>query len=282
MTRTRLRALTAGSVAALLLLPLSACGSDKGADNGSAADDNSPAASSSSVTSSPDTSETTAADDTSDPSGASLDKDTFANAMAKAIAEKKSAHMAMDMGAAFSMSGDVDYGGDAPEMKMTMDMGAQRASMILVDGAFYLQLPGLTPEGKWAQIDKSNPQMAPLLEQMDSFGPQSTVEVMKKGVRDLRLVGQEQVDGVQTDHYKVTVDTKAAVGAMGSLGEQAKQADLPPEITYDLYLDADNLMRRVTMDLMGQQLVINMTDWGKKVDVAAPPAAQVVQLGAAG
>jgi hypothetical protein len=65
---------------------------------------------------------------------------------------------------------------------------------------------------------------------------------------------------------------------MGALGQQAGQTELPDEMTYDLYLDDENLMRRVSIDLTGQKLVVNATDWGKDVDIDAPPAADVVEL----
>ncbi|HET7682481.1 MAG TPA: LppX_LprAFG lipoprotein [Marmoricola sp.] len=258
MFTMRLRALTAGSAAALLLLPLSGCGSDTG--DGVAAD----AARTSSGTSTD--------------GGPALDKDDFAEAMAKAIAEKESAHVTMDMGAAFSMSGDVDYGGDSPEMKMTMDLGTQQAAMVLADGAFFLQLPGLTPAGKWTRIDQDDPRLGALAKQMDGFGPEGTVKVMEQGIRDIELVGHERIDGESTDHYKVTIDTAAARDAMGALGQQAGQADLPQEMTYDLYLDDEDLMRRVTIDLGSQKLVVNATDWGKDVDIDAPETADVVEL----
>jgi hypothetical protein len=65
---------------------------------------------------------------------------------------------------------------------------------------------------------------------------------------------------------------------MGALGQQAGQADLPQEMTYDLYLDDEDLMRRVTIDLGSQKLVVNATDWGKDVDIDAPETADVVEL----
>lgn len=273
MTDTRARAVAAGAVAALFLAPLAACGSD---EKPSATKH--PASASSSVT--PDASESAepSADDSSPSpaSGSTVDADDFAELITAAIAQKKTAHMTMDMGSALRAEGDVRYGESGSEMRMTMGMGGQDMTMLVTGGTLYLQMPGMTPAGKWAKVDKDNPAMGQLVEQMDAMGPTGSLEVMKKGLQDVRLVGKEDVKGEELNHYKVTVDPKAAADAMGALGKRA--GDLPSSIAYDLYLDDDNLMRRVVIDISGQQMVMELSDWGKPVDIKAPPAGDVVEL----
>ena len=96
--------------------------------------------------------------------------------------------------------------------------------------------------------------------------------------------GEETVAGETTCHYTLQVDTAAAMATMG--GRLPK--GMPDTITYDMWLDDSDLMRRIEFDLgamMGAQgsgdsggMVMTMDDWGKPVTVKAPPAKDLVEM----
>jgi hypothetical protein len=83
-------------------------------------------------------------------------------------------------------------------------------------------------------------------------------------------------------HYVLTVDSKKAAKAQG----QRWQQGMPDTISYDLWLDGSDLMRRIEFDLgavTGGQagsggMVMTMSDWGEPVTVEAPPASAIVEM----
>ena len=58
------------------------------------------------------------------------------------------------------------------------------------------------------------------------------------------------------------------------------QSGLPKTVDYDLWLDQDDLMRRIefTVPGGGGGMTMTMSDWGKPVTVKAPPPGAVMQM----
>lgn len=219
--------------------------------------------------------------------GGHLDEDTLVDAISTGPLKAGSAHLSMTMDGAMALSaeGDVSYRDGGPEMSMRMDipqMGAGKMELRLVDGILYLTIPTLTPAGKFLRIDpqdKSNPLTKSFGSLSDQMDPLASIAAMKTAVRDVSFVGSEQVDGVDTDRYRVTVDTAAMTKAM----KQKSVAGMPETLTYDLWLDSDDLLRRLRFELAGQKVEMTMSKWGEPVSVQAPPPAELVdpsQLGA--
>ena len=131
-----------------------------------------------------------------------------------------------------------------------------------------------TLEGwKYLKIDRSDPAMGNLLDQMSSFGPESSVSAMQGAVQDVEYAGTDTVDGTKVDKYQVTVDSSSLAK---TLGAGAGSADLPKTVSYDLYVDQDHLMRRIDMTVNKQHIVMTVNKWGEPVEIAAPPASQVM------
>ncbi len=265
----RLAAIAAGAV--LLAAPLAGCGSsdEKSGD--------AKAGSSASSTTSPSPADETSSSASSTPSSGSsapADPDAreaqaFLARVTKAMREGKTAHLVLAIGSSMTADADVAYRGDKTAMRMTMSAGNQNVQVILLDGAMYLQQAA---GGKYVKIDKSDPAMGALLDQFNSFTPQESLNQVKGGVTKVTKVGTEKIDGKNFDKYALTVDTKAI---SGGLGTAASQANLPKTVTYAMYVDGDDLLRRVSMDVAGQKVVMNVTDWGKSIKIEAPPASQV-------
>ena len=279
MQITRHRSLAAGAAAALLLAALAGCGS---ADKTAKADAKS--TTSSSVTSSPSATGTDSTDSPSgDASAASatgdgtpaapgerLTKDNLVATMLAAMRDKKTAHMKMEIGSSINADADVRYGTSGTDMKMSMDMGPTKAQVIMVGGAMYMQQ---SAGGKYVKIDSKDPAMGNLLNQMSSFGPQSSVAAMRGAVQDVQYAGSGTVDGEKVHKYKVTVDSSAIAK---TLGTSAGTAELPKTLTYVLYVDGDHLMRRIEMNVAKQQITMTVSNWGKPVTITAPPASQLM------
>jgi hypothetical protein len=274
---TRSRSLTAIAAGALALTALAGCGSDDKAKDASAKSTSSATSSPSESPSDSPTDATGAAGDTSGDAGtpaAPGERLTAGNLVATMLAamrEKKTAHMTMEIGSSISADADVRYTGAGTDMKMSMDMGASKASVVLVDGTMYLQQ---TAGGKYTKITKDTPVFGELLSQMSSFGPESSISAMKGALKKVEYAGTDTVEGDKVSKYHVTVDTSAISGALG--GAAAAGTDLPKTVTYDLYVDNDHLMRRIDMTVSGQHITMVVSDWGKPVKIDAPSASQVM------
>jgi hypothetical protein len=269
MRITRARSLSAIAAGALTLTALAGCGSDdkaKAADAHSASASNSPSASSSSGT---DVTGVTGDSDAAGP-GERLTKDNLVATMLAAMRAKKTAHMTMDLGTSIRADADVRYSAKATEMKMTMAMGESKAAVILVDGVVYMQQ---ATGGKFVKIDKDTPGMGSIVDQMSGFSPSSSIAAMTGALEKVEYAGTDTVDGDKVSKYHVTADTSAISKSLGSTGGLG---DLPKTITYDLYVDGDNLMRRIDMTLGDQQVKMTVGAWGEPVDIEAPPASQIM------
>lgn len=279
MLTTRSRSLSAIAAGALLVAALAGCGSNDKGDKTKDASAKSPASSSSSPSASADTGDVTGTSDASAGADATagaaapgerLTKDNLVPTMLAAMREKKTAHMSMKLGSSVSADADVRYASDKTEMKMSMNMGSNKVAVILVDGVVYMQQ---TAGGKFVKIDKDTPGMGSIVEQMSGLSPDGSITAMRGALKKVEYAGTDSVDGTTVSKYRVTADT-AAIAA--TLGSAAGSADLPKTVTYTLYVDNDHLMRRIDMTVAGQSIEMVVSNWGKPVDITAPPASQIM------
>jgi LppX_LprAFG lipoprotein len=119
---------------------------------------------------------------------------------------------------------------------------------------------------------------------------------------DVTTVGTEAVRGVDTTHYRGTLDVAAALGELGA-DERAKvegqlgQVGIDPKainFPVDVWIGEDDLVRRVQVGLDGSQfagtaaptaginatVTVELYDFGAPVDITIPPADQVFNLDA--
>jgi hypothetical protein len=260
------RSLATAAVLAAAAAPLSACGGEDATTTTSSA---------SSATAS-DTAGTSASTGTGGP----LSQGQFVQAITEGQIKAGSAHVVMDMTGTVSMTaqGDVSYRSSTPEMRMTMSMqqlAGRRIEMRLKDGIVYMSIPQLVPAGKFVKIDPkdtSNPLSKGFGSITDQMDPLASARAMKASVRTVRFVGSEKVQGQPADHYEVGVDTASMMRAT-----KAKAVPgMPKTLTYDMWLDSKNLLRRMKFALSGIDMTMTMSRWGVPVSVQAPPAGKLV------
>lgn len=181
-------------------------------------------------------------------------------------------------GMAMSMEGQADVRGDTPQLALTMDIPQMgEADMIVVDGTAYLSMAGLTPGGKYIEIPAEEltggtdiTEQVDMTAQWDAWAQ----------AQSITFVGTEDVDGEQLDHYQLVLDLEAALEASGQSMEDlgTDLPELPDTVTYEVWLDEDDLMRQVDFDLMGGTINLTMDDWGSDVTVEAPDPEDVTQM----
>ena len=257
------RSLAAAALAPLLVAGLAACG-DKD-DSGSEAKD--PAAG--------------AAVLTGLQKGDTVDPGDFVDTIEDGVKASTTAHMTMKVGLGsmgeMSGEGDIDYTADTPEMAMTMDMPMAGAGMKTdvryVDGIFYMKLGSMSGNKFW-KLDPSDPDspLGDMGSMLDQFDPASTLAKMEPAIDQVTYDG----DG----HYELTVSPEGLAKAM-DLPTEA-EAQLPDSITYDVWLDDENRLSKMHMDLpvAGTESTVDIaaSDWGKDVSIEAPPASEITEM----
>jgi hypothetical protein len=135
--------------------------------------------------------------------------------------------------------------------------------------------------------------------QMSQFGslagtdPRDVFGMLKAVSGSIEAIGSEKIRGVETSHYRATIDLAkveqlvpaAQRQGLGSLGQSAQQAGVS-EIPLDIWIDADQLVRKLSVDLDAKQpgtgqsvkasLVVELYDYGTALALELPPADQVV------
>jgi hypothetical protein len=216
---------------------------------------------------------------------ATLTKDNFADEIRAAQAAARTAHVEATVesqGQSLRLAGDVD-GLDTPQtpaFDFTADAGSQKLQMIVVDQVLYVTGEGLTGSGgkKWVKIDLKD-STNPLGQIFEAANPGNFAAYLE-GVTTFEDKGSDTVDGVQTHHYDVTVDTATMLKSNPVFkGRDVSQLGLPEAITSEVYVDADNRPIEIKVDLAAAgAFEAHVSDYGKQVDVTAPPSDQVGTL----
>lgn len=161
------------------------------------------------------------------------------NVLADALEKGRTAHVTMTMGEKMRAEGDMDLSSDSPAMDITMTMSGQEARMIMVDDVLYVQMR--THGDKFIRLDAAQ------AGQMTGFDPSRMVDQLRA------LEGGEDLgDG----HYRYRQH-----GA-----------------TVDAFVGDDGLIERMRLDSGRGEVETTYTDWGKDVDVEAPPAEETMEM----
>jgi hypothetical protein len=180
-------------------------------------------------------------------------------------------------------TGAFDYAGHTGSLTITLPAG--KVEERVVGGKAYL---GLSQQpGTFYAVD-----LATL--QGTSFGastdPTSSFASLAAVSDDVQTVGEEQVRGSGTTHYRGTIDVKKALAGTGVAKQQA-EATLGrtglATVPFDAWIDDEGRLRKylLTLDLpasaatQGQKVTSSTTvelyDFGTPVTVTAPAAASV-------
>ncbi|GAA4876858.1 hypothetical protein GCM10025788_14810 [Serinicoccus chungangensis] len=188
--------------------------------------------------------------------------------------------LTMDMqadGQSIQADGAVDLSGDEAAMQMMMTMPEMgELEMITTDGQLYLAMPGVTPEGMYMQAGEDVLGQAAAMEDIDVS---TQWEAWEEGAQQVLFLGDEDVDGTEMGHYQVTVDPQAIAEAGGEDAAAMTAAVGDEPVTYDVWLDDDNLMRQLSFELEGMTAEMMMDNWGEPQEIEAPPADQVMEMG---
>lgn len=178
---------------------------------------------------------------------------------------------------------------------------------IFVGTTGYLRMPilGEMAEGKpWVSFDleelleeSADLSAIPALDQFESGDPTKTLELLRGASDEIVTVGQEELRGVATTHYRADIDLTRALDDVSPadrplVGKQiAEYRELfgSTTIPIDVWIDGDGLPRQMRFSEEvppeeglppGTQVVFTfeMFEFGVPVDVQPPPADQVFDM----
>ena len=134
--------------------------------------------------------------------------------------------------------------------------------------------------------------------QLKQFGslagtdPRDVFGLLKAVSGSIEAVGTDEIRGVETSHYKATIDIAkleklvpaAQRDSLGTVDQSAKQAGLA-EIPLEIWIDSDQRVRKLSLDVDAKQpgtsaslkasLVVEIYDYGKALQLELPSADQV-------
>jgi outer membrane lipoprotein-sorting protein len=223
-------------------------------------------------------------------------------------------------GKRFRMSGDGVFDYSRPRGRIMVDLGnlaelsrgalVNRRMEFVFDGlTYYMRFPEGLPElhglgDKWLKLDLGEVNANTALDlgalQQVNQNPAQLLQFLRGTSDDIEELGQEDVRGVETTHYRAEVDLDEAAKRGADIGEFSDEMreQLEAEIErvkrqtgletlpVDVWLDQDDLVRRMRMnfsfgaegDQVGMDMTMDFFDFGVDVRVRPPAADQTVDI----
>lgn len=227
--------------------------------------------------------------------GASLTADDFGDQVAAAHMLAQSGHvegvLSLPGGQGLKVSGDVDAGESLEELQLAVqvEMGGKGSiELRLVEGAAYVKLPAMLapPNAKpWVMVDLRDPNnpIGSMFEQLIASLDPSKFEELYDAVEKLENMGREDVNGIDTTHYQVTVDTAKIfevmdLGKVSGVDLDDILKDMPTSLSSDVWVDDDALLVKTVSEFSGSKSEMYYSNWGEPISVRTPPAGQVGKL----
>ena len=231
-------------------------------------------------------------------SSAFTDTGGLAGALKAQSDTKKTAHFTFSASTAqgdMSGQGEMRMGTEFA-MNMTMTVpGAGEVTMIMLPDAAYMKLPqslGVQPGKPWIKISTDgSDQLSKVYGAMiKSIQEESDITKSIEKLKDAGSItksAKEQLDGTDVTHYWITVDLAKSAAAQTDPTMKAaiqKAIDSGTKTTsFEIWVNKDNLPVKFVAQMPtpagGTQAVTEtFTDWGKAVNITAPPADQIMQM----
>jgi len=193
------------------------------------------------------------------------------------------------------MEGDADLRDTRVHLKTDGGGGVPEMETVMIDTVMYMKMEGLEEQlgAEWVKFDLAEvgKGMGVDFEQLMQLGQGSPAEQLDylRAMADLEEVGTEQIDGVETTHYKGVVDLRKYPDAVPeSEREEARRSvDKLIELSGDattpteVWIDDESLVRRQKMTMTQTKpaksttkMDIRFTDFGKSVSIEAPRGAK--------
>lgn len=197
--------------------------------------------------------------------------------------------------------GALVLGGPLTAELVTEDPADGPTTVRILGSVFYTQIPAKDRAGlngkSWMRTDLGGNGTATgrIARQLDGMDPARQLKNLLAGGR-VTVVGEETVAGVKTVHYTSSAPKVAYLRQADPKARPELERLLAgvKDVRTDLWVDEQYLMRRsrsvlgttgvgtdiVGTDVAGTDIAVEYTDYGRPLDVLAPPAADTVDFAA--
>jgi hypothetical protein len=108
--------------------------------------------------------------------------------------------------------------------------------------------------------------------------PTAQVRGFHGAIEGFEVDGTQRLDRVDTTRYRVTVDTATLLANLETTPDAVFGDGTPPEqVTYEFWVGADRLPRRISFTISGVTTRMDLSAWGEPVDIRAPSPAQITE-----
>lgn len=225
--------------------------------------------------------------------------DSFKADMSMQMAGTSEGDLTMDGTMQYRTKPDLAYSMNFSEMKMAgKSMGGMEQR--LVGRTMYMKMPMLSQLGggagakPWIKISldelgkQSGMNIDQMLQQSRQMDPVQNTKMLTAS-KDVREVGKETVNGVETTHYTGTYRMEDAIAKLSPEMQENYRKSIAASgmeaMDFDLWVDGQQLPQQMKMKSnQTAEGTLTMTmkyrDYGKPVDITEPPASQVTDFAA--
>ena len=146
-----------------------------------------------------------------------------------------------------------------------------------IDGTWYLEMPSLGARVGWVSVDPEavGGLGAPMVDGLVEADPRSVFDALSDVSSEVTEVGPDQVDGVPTTHYRMTVDARR-LGAGAAPGGPAA-FDGTAEL--DVWIDEDGYVRRLRSEIDGSTVFeVTVSSYDDPVEVEPPAPEDTISM----
>lgn len=191
----------------------------------------------------------------------------------------------------------MDLGDGRGRLSMDLSDAGLGAVETIIDGtAIYLMLPqALVPGGTpWVSLDVQ--QLGELagadlgaIGQIQQANPSQFLDLLL-GAGEVEEVGEEEVRGADTTHYRAVLDLQEAAAAVPEESRESFEAMIDAfettEVPADVWIDDEGRLRKLAASLdpdgpgpdPGASLTFEMYDFGTTLDLQVPPPDEVTDI----
>ena len=198
--------------------------------------------------------------------------------------------------------GEFDLSGQRGHMTMTSPQAAGdgKIEMIFEGTTIYMRYPQITEmlpgKEEWVSMDlqamgESIGFDLKALMQGGNNDPTQSLNYLRGAAGDVETVGEEEVRGVATTHYRATIDLDKVVENAPPEAREALRTSIKvlrseidaDGIPVDVWIDGDGVARRFSQTIDGVEglstsMTMEMYDFGTEIDVEPPPPGQVIDF----
>jgi len=149
----------------------------------------------------------------------------------------------------------------------SVEMILDKNETVIYFQSSFLAESGLPIDTDWVKMDGEFLQQQVGIGESNIFDSANVGNPLDAGAvfenaKSVTELGFEEVDGVKVKHFEVVVDTAEAMKVSPQLQQQFDQlgSDIPTDLTYDVYVDEQNQIRRTTIDMSfaGQKVSVDV------------------------